>query len=485
MYLKILKYIIISLLPLTLYLSYIFVYNFSNNSHYNILKDRLKWTIKDTITSNKELKFWKNEYQVNTKKIEDLKITMLKKDYLLAEVPNLIGKIPIKKNVIEKYELKNSNFLLEKFKTNYLTTSKHPGALGSSYIEYHNNNLFLISGNGIIGYTSIENFNFEKAFNFQLIESNIKDLIKDDSFYKNSEVGVKDALIYDNKIYLSYTKLEKPEDECYNTSILVSEINTQNLKFEEFFNPIDCVKRNNEYGDFTAVQSGGRMFAIDEHNIFFTTGDFRYRDHAQNPENIFGSLQKINLKTKKNELVAYGLRNSQGLYFDKTNQMIILTDHGPLGGDEINVKKYIENKTYNFGWPISSYGEHYGLKGRDEDHPLYKKAPLYKSHKDYGFEEPLKYFTPSIGISQITKLPKKFIENKDEKINFLYGSLGNNPEEGDMSIQLITLDKNFEEQNNQVFNIKERVRDIIYINDLNKVFLMFETSASIGVLSKI
>ena len=47
----------------------------------------------------------------------------------------------------------------------------------------------------------------------------------------------------------------------------------------------------------------------------------------------------------------------------------------------------------NYGWPISSYGEHYGFPNPSSLFK-YKNAPLHKSHKKYGFEEPVKQFLP-------------------------------------------------------------------------------------------
>ena len=53
-------------------------------------------------------------------------------------------------------------------------------------------------------------------------------------------------------------------------------------------------------------------------------------------------------------------RNPQGLYYDQLSEVIINTEHGPLG-DEININKLKEaDKIANFGWAISSYGVHYG-----------------------------------------------------------------------------------------------------------------------------
>ena len=76
----------------------------------------------------------------------------------------------------------------------------------------------------------------------------------------------------------------------------------------------------------------------------------------------------------------------------KENNFILETEHGPEGGDEINlieINKINKDKIQNYGWPISSAGEHYGGK-IDINKKKYEKYPLYKSHSKYGFIEPLK-----------------------------------------------------------------------------------------------
>ena len=75
-----------------------------------------------------------------------------------------------------------------------------------------------------------------------------------------------------------------------------------------------------------------------------------------------------------------GHRNPQSLDYIKNenNNFIISTEHGPDGGDEININNLSINENIkNFGWPISSYGYHYDKKDREN-------APLYKSHSEYG-----------------------------------------------------------------------------------------------------
>ena len=72
---------------------------------------------------------------------------------------------------------------------------------------------------------------------------------------------------------------------------------------------------------------------------------------------IFGKIIEID-KTKKNyNLVSIGHRNVQGITKDG-NYLISLN----MGLDEINVNYLLDKKKKNFGWPISSYGEHVGME---------------------------------------------------------------------------------------------------------------------------
>ena len=80
-----------------------------------------------------------------------------------------------------------------------------------------------------------------------------------------------------------------------------------------------------------------------------------------------------------------GHRNPQGLFVD--DELILSTEHGPKGGDELNL--IVQGEDY--GWPVASYGFEYYL----EDNYQRPHLPA--------FAEPLYYFTPSIGISEITR----------------------------------------------------------------------------------
>ena len=208
----------------------------------------------------------------------------------------------------------------------------------------------------------------------------------------------------------------------------------------------------------------------------FTTGDFRNRPLAQNLKSDFGKIIKINLKSKKSEIVSSGHRNPQGLFYSKKFDFILSTEHGPKGGDEINLNLNPFTKIKNFGWPISSYGEHYH---KNYSERILKEAPLNKSHKKYGFEEPIKYFDPSIGISEV----KSISENDNI---FLIGSMGNEIKDQDLGLHVVELDKNYKKiiKHNYI-PINERVRDIIVAKNKKVIVLFLETTSSLLILRKI
>mgnify|MGYP003325094272 CR=1 FL=1 len=147
------------------------------------------------------------------------------------------------------------------------------------------------------------------------------------------------------------------------------------------------------------------------YNIIFTIGSFdeysEKESFSQDMNSLFGSIIMINKQNQTFKILSKGHRNQQGLYYDKDNGYVLETEHGPYGGDEINlieVEDINKGNLLNFGWAVASYGEHYGGKNESGNVEKYKKYPLYKSHSDHGFIEPLHAFVPSIGISEITKI---------------------------------------------------------------------------------
>ena len=85
-------------------------------------------------------------------------------------------------------------------------------------------------------------------------------------------------------------------------------------------------------------------------------------------------------------IYAAGVRNTQGLVFDTASGKLFQTEHGPMGGDEVNV---IEAGR-NYGWPTITYGANYTTE----------KIGLGTRHD--GLQQPLYFYLPSIAASPIT-----------------------------------------------------------------------------------
>jgi hypothetical protein len=361
------------------------------------------------------------------------------------------------------------NYSFSKYTTNDILFNGNLGATGTAYIDFYNNdkNIFLSTYDGIFAYAKLNNV--EK---FIKVKSNIKELVRNKNFYLHDQYGVKDILIENEKLYVSY--IGQKQNNCYDLKIISSDLNETYLNFEIFYETLTCVNTDNDHGYWAHQGAGGRILKIDNSNLLFTTGDFRNRPLAQKLDNEFGKILKINIVSKKSDVVSLGHRNPQGLFYSKKYDFILSTEHGPKGGDEINInhKPFLNIK--NFGWPLSSYGEHYS---KHYSKKILSEAPLKKSHKKYGFIEPIKYFVPSIGISQLITINSNHNE-------FFVGAMGNQIDDQDLGIHYIKLNpKRDKIIKHKYILLNERVRDIIISKDYKKIIIFLETSSSIVVLN--
>ena len=224
------------------------------------------------------------------------------------------------------------------------------------------------------------------------------------------------------------------------------------------------------------------MHKKNKNHLLFSTGDFQNYKLAQSKDNLFGKILKININNKKVDIVSLGHRNVQGLKYDKNKKLIISTEHGPIGGDEINLNKLTTEKILNFGWPKASYGDHYTR----EKEKRYTLAPLYKNHRKHGYEEPLIYYIPSIAISEIENVNDLFSTSDNQLEDYFVGSLGKDLKNGQLSIHHLKIDyKKPEIIKYDIIQIRERIRDIKYSKELKVVLMFLESSGSIGILKKI
>jgi len=418
----------------------------------------------------------KNEISIFTKqlKAKNAQISKIQKNLFDNgnNINDLINKNEINfKKVFEDKKLIDFNsYNFSKYITNDILFNGNLGAIGTAYIDFYNKekNIFLATYDGIFASSKIENLE-----SFKKIKSNIRSLIQYEKFYFHEQYGIKDILINNNNLYVSY--IGKRKGECYDLKIITSELNENYLDFQIFYQTSNCVDANNNHGFWAHQGAGGRIVKLDNSNLLFTTGDFRNRPLAQKLESDFGKILKINIQNKKTDIVSLGHRNPQGLYYSKKFNFILSTEHGPKGGDEININIKPFLKIKNFGWPISSYGEHYAKHYSEK---ILKEAPLNKSHKKFGFEEPIKYFDPSIGISQAISL-------NQEDTEFLIGAMGNEIKDQDLGIHYIKLNKERKKIINHKFiPLNERVRDMVISKDKNIIVMFLETTSSLAILKK-
>ena len=154
-----------------------------------------------------------------------------------------------------------------------------------------------------------------------------------------------------------------------------------------------------EHNSTKGQHYGSRIVFDNQGYVYFSIGDRGSRD--KNPQDLTrdggkiyrlhtdGRIPKdnpfVNQKSAKPAIWSYGHRNPQGMWFDKTTQTLWSHEHGPRGGDELNIIK----AGANYGWPVVSYGVNYsGTSFTDIQ------------EKD-GMQSPVLHWTPSIAPSDM------------------------------------------------------------------------------------
>ena len=188
------------------------------------------------------------------------------------------------------------------------------------------------------------------------------------------------------------------------------------LIWRTFYETAPCLTLNTEGPRgvrFGGRESGGRMAMLNDNELLLSVGAHvfdgvdRNVALAQDRSNSYGKILRIELNTGTAEVYSSGHRNPQGLYVDP-HGAIWETEHGPRGGDEINLIR----RGVDYGWPAVTYGTDYSR----HSWPL---NPAQGRHD--GFEEPIFAFVPSIGISSLTGIVGDTL--KDWQGDLLVGSL--------------------------------------------------------------
>jgi glucose/arabinose dehydrogenase len=142
---------------------------------------------------------------------------------------------------------------------------------------------------------------------------------------------------------------------------------------------------------------GGRLAFLPDGTFALSIGEgFEYREKAQDLTSDLGKIIRLNddgtvphdnpfigEASVRPEIYTWGHRNPQGLVFDMQRGVLFETEHGPRGGDELNV--IVAHR--NYGWPVITYGMDYSGAYVSP----YTRRP--------GLEQPVIYWTPSIAPS--------------------------------------------------------------------------------------
>ena len=139
---------------------------------------------------------------------------------------------------------------------------------------------------------------------------------------------------------------------------------------------------------------GSRIIFDKDNYMFFSSGERGTMKKVWELNNDHGKIHRlkddgtvpddnpfVNTAGAKKSIWSYGHRNPQGLVYDKENNRIWGIEHGPRGGDELNLVE----KGKNYGWPLTSYGINYDGTVLTEK----KEMP--------GVTNPARYWVPSIG----------------------------------------------------------------------------------------
>jgi len=197
----------------------------------------------------------------------------------------------------------------------------------------------------------------------------------------------------------TYFTYVKPIDAAGNGETTLARAH---ISQEGIFDWQDLLVTHSLFGvifDVTGIAWGsdrhfGSRIAFDDAHLYFSVGDRGNRPNGQNLETHAGSILRLNVdgsvpqdnpfvdvEGARNEIWSYGHRNPQGLVWDGVYQRLWSIEHGPRGGDELNL---IE-RGGNYGWPIISYGKEYASF----------RAVGEGTHKE-GMEQPKKFYIPSI-----------------------------------------------------------------------------------------
>ena len=227
-----------------------------------------------------------------------------------------------------------------------------------------------------------------------LLDKSITEISNTPKVHYASQGGLSEVILdpefkSNNKIYLSYSAKNKNNKSTLFLSS--AELKNDSLESQKVIFEAIAPRR-------TSVHLGAKIAFMKDGTLLLNSGDgFDHREKAQYLDNHFGKIIRINTDgtvPQDNpfvntagalpEIYSYGHRNMQGLIVTSSGD-IYENEHGPKGGDEMNLIK----PSLNYGWPAITYGIDYS------------GAVISPFTEKEGMEQPLLHWTPSIAPSDM------------------------------------------------------------------------------------
>ena len=195
-------------------------------------------------------------------------------------------------------------------------------------------------------------------------------------------------------VYLSYSK---PNGSRGTTALIRARFENDMLNdVEEIFEADAWNERGGHFGAKIAFDEDGYLFMSVGDRQSPPSGDLENHP-AQDPTTHFGTIIRlmddgsvpednpfVGHASIRPEIWSYGHRNPQGLAFHPETGDLWATEHGPQGGDELNLVL----PGVNYGWPVIGYGVNYR-----------SGIPIHATGEREGMEQPKTFWIPSIGAS--------------------------------------------------------------------------------------
>lgn len=215
--------------------------------------------------------------------------------------------------------------------------------------------------------------------------------------YAEGQGGLLDVLVppdfeQGGWIYLTYAGPDPKNPDLAGTEVARAKLYLSQHRLDD----LEVIFRQSPKVE-SDIHFGSRMVLASDRTLYITAGERGDKDQAQNPQRHQGKVVRINLdgslpadnpfvssKDVLPEIFSTGHRNPQGLTLNPYTGEVWEIEHGPQGGDEINILK----AGRNYGWPAVTFGRNYVIGTKISEH----------THLE-GMEDPIWQWTPSIAPS--------------------------------------------------------------------------------------